>query len=319
MKTKLTTRRLRLVPMDEPALLEKQAAETDEHLKKAYGEMLAGLKSQPESALWHTEWRIELKSSGEHVGGAGFKGPPVDGVAEIGCGVEEAHRGSGYAAEAVKALCEWAFGRGAYWITAAAAADNGASRRVLADSGFSCIGSGGEGELWEKEKPKFGWLQIFMSIGLSCGLALGAALGGELPGASVGIGMCVGLGIGAAAGAAVDLIDVRARRRMRPRAQEAEAAGPETADDGAKPAEGPQKPEPSVPAGADAPEETPAEAPGDNEAPERGPEDPEKTEGTDAPEETPAEAPGDNGAPERGPEDPEEAQETEAPEETPAE
>jgi ribosomal-protein-alanine N-acetyltransferase len=43
------------------------------------------------------------------VAGAGFLGPPVDGVVEIGYSVVPATRGRGYATEIVQALVSYAF------------------------------------------------------------------------------------------------------------------------------------------------------------------------------------------------------------------
>jgi ribosomal-protein-alanine N-acetyltransferase len=68
-----------------------------------------------------------------------FSWPAAGGVVEIGYGLAEPYRGSGYATEAVEAMCEWLFAEaGATVITATGIeADNPASRRVLEKLGFT--------------------------------------------------------------------------------------------------------------------------------------------------------------------------------------
>lgn len=121
-------------------------AEEDAGLKQAYGEMLAGCRANPDGRLWHAVWAIE-GLRGEKVGDLSFKGVSPEGVTELGYGIDERHRGKGYATEAVKAMAAWAFGHGEIRaVEAETEAGNGASRRVLEKCGFAATGEiGAEG------------------------------------------------------------------------------------------------------------------------------------------------------------------------------
>lgn len=67
----------------------------------------------------------------------GFKGPPQDGVIEIGYSVLPRFQGQGYATEMVGALIDWAFAQeGVTRIVAETTADNVASLRLLHRLGF---------------------------------------------------------------------------------------------------------------------------------------------------------------------------------------
>ena len=74
----------------------------------------------------------------EVVGGAGFHGPPRDGVVTIGYGIAESRQGRGLATSAVLQLVDKArVAGGAHRIDATTALDNIASQRVLAKAGFT--------------------------------------------------------------------------------------------------------------------------------------------------------------------------------------
>lgn len=255
----IKTKRLLLLPMTAEELAEKAAAETDAHMKNAYGQMREGMLSEPEMALWHTAWRLVRRDTGETVGDACFKGAPVAGEAEIGYGVEEAQRGNGYTAEAVNALLEWAFDRGAYLVIAEAEQDNAASQGVLTACGFRRIGEGGEGERWEKEKERTNWLSIYMCLGLSVGVAFGAAFGGEKLATGMCLGMCAGIALGSALGASLDAAERRTRARVTAPPEEETPAEAEQAPEETPPAEtetpSTETPEPPI----EAPETPPVE------------------------------------------------------------
>ena len=124
------------------------AEETDEEMKKAYGEMLEGCLREPENRQWYAAWFIE---AGEKViGDLCFKGLPPDGNVEIGYGIFPEFWGKGYATEAVKAIVLWASVQpGVKRIEAETEPDNTASRRVLEKAGFLPTGEYGE------EGPRF--------------------------------------------------------------------------------------------------------------------------------------------------------------------
>ena len=129
-------------------LIEKQ---TDEGMKAAYGEMLAGCQAHPEQRQWYAVWFLRLKS-GEIIGDYCFKGLLADGSVEIGYGLEPEYWGKGYATEAVIAAVDWALKQpGVKRIEAETESENAASQRVLEKAGFIPTGTNGE------EGPRFVW------------------------------------------------------------------------------------------------------------------------------------------------------------------
>jgi RimJ/RimL family protein N-acetyltransferase len=79
------------------------------------------------------------------VGGGGFTGPPEDGRVEIGYHVRETSRRRGYAAEAVRALLDWAFAHiEVREVIAETVADNRASMGLLKKLGFTQVGGGSQ-------------------------------------------------------------------------------------------------------------------------------------------------------------------------------
>ena len=128
--------------------------QTDEEMKAAYGEMLAGCKEHPEQRQWYAVWFIRLKT-GETVGDYCFKGLGRDGNVEIGYGIYPEYWGRGYATEAVIAAVDWALKQpGVERIEAETDPDNKASQRVLEKSGFAPTGTYGE------EGPRFVWKEF---------------------------------------------------------------------------------------------------------------------------------------------------------------
>lgn len=104
----------------------------------------------------HGFWIIE-KSSGEIVGGAGFKGAPdADGVVEIAYGVVPSREGRGYATEAVRALIQFArHDERVRTIRAHTRSAANASTRVLTKCGFVHVGQvtdPEDGPVWRWER-----------------------------------------------------------------------------------------------------------------------------------------------------------------------
>ena len=145
----LNTERLRIYPASREQMETMIASEQEEELKKAYTEMLEGCLRHPDQWDWYAIWMIE-KKDGTHIGDLCFKGLRDNGIAEIGYGILEEHRGQGYATEAVQAAYRWAFGHPE--VTALEAETdpgNAASQRVLQKCGFRPNGTFGE------EGPRF--------------------------------------------------------------------------------------------------------------------------------------------------------------------
>ena len=86
-------------------------------------------------------YQVVERATGVVVGGAGFKGPPREGVVEVGYGLAVSARGRGYATEAVRALVGLAHDHAnEASIEAETDPGNTASQRVLLRAGFADVG-----------------------------------------------------------------------------------------------------------------------------------------------------------------------------------
>lgn len=145
----IETKRFRIHAASQDEMLRYIEEQTDDHLKAAYQEMLQGCLDHPEQWEWYCIWMIERKD-GAHIGDFSFKGFNMDGIVEIGYGINDEHQGKGYATEAVRAAVKWALQQpGVTRVEAETEPDNKASQRVLEKCGF--ISSGIDGE----EGPRF--------------------------------------------------------------------------------------------------------------------------------------------------------------------
>jgi GrpB-like predicted nucleotidyltransferase (UPF0157 family)/RimJ/RimL family protein N-acetyltransferase len=93
----------------------------------------------PQQILWNTYWLLIIRDQSFGAGLIGFKGAPeIDGIVEIGYGIDAALRRLGYTTEAVRALVGWALAApGCQAVTARTKKDNIASIRVLEKLDFS--------------------------------------------------------------------------------------------------------------------------------------------------------------------------------------
>ena len=145
----IRTERLCIYPASWKQMEAMIASEQDEELKKAYTEMLEGCLRHPDQWDWYAIWMIE-KTDGTHVGDLCFKGLRENGIAEIGYGILQEYRRQGYATEAVRAACRWAFRHAEVKsLEAETETENAASQRVLEKCGFRPSGIMGE------EGPRF--------------------------------------------------------------------------------------------------------------------------------------------------------------------
>ncbi len=103
---------------------------------------LARVRATPPGDPWALGFAVVERLSARGVGGCGFKGPPdADGTVELAYGIDQAHRGRGYAAEAAAALAAFAFASGRVRrVCAHTKPGNVASERVLARCGFHYVG-----------------------------------------------------------------------------------------------------------------------------------------------------------------------------------
>lgn len=92
--------------------------------------------ADPESTRWGTRFFL-LEEPPTLIGWGGFKGPPADGVVELGYSVAPAYRGRGAATAAVLAMLSEAFSVGEVSaVIAHTLAEPGPSIRVLEKTGF---------------------------------------------------------------------------------------------------------------------------------------------------------------------------------------
>lgn len=145
----IITERLKIRIASDEEMQELISAQTDEGLKAAYGEMLAGCIAHPEQRQWYAVWLIYL-SDGDRIGEMCFKGLSPEGTAEIGYGLLSEFWGKGYATEAVTAAVKWASQQpDVTAIEAETDDENIASQRVLEKTGFVPTGA------WGEEGPRF--------------------------------------------------------------------------------------------------------------------------------------------------------------------
>lgn len=149
---KVTTKRMIIHPLSNEEMQAKIDEESNEEMKIAYSQLLAGCKKNPEQRIWHTIWVMQ-KNIGNKivVGGLSFKGLS-NGMVEIGYGIEKEYEGQGLMTEAVTAMVNWASTQpGVSRVEAETDPNNFASQRVLQKSGFVPNGVMG------KEGPRFIW------------------------------------------------------------------------------------------------------------------------------------------------------------------
>ena len=103
---------------------------------------IARVRVTPIGDPWALSFAVVERASGSAVGGCTFKGPPdADGMVELAYGIDEPHRGRGFATEAARALTKFAFTSGApRLVRAHTKRDNEASTRVLIKCGFNLVG-----------------------------------------------------------------------------------------------------------------------------------------------------------------------------------
>jgi [ribosomal protein S5]-alanine N-acetyltransferase len=95
-------------------------------------------------ARWGTRFFV-TDDPRELVGWGGFKGPPRDGVVELGYEIAEARQGRGLATAAARAMVDEAFAdEGVSAVIAHTLAEHNASNRVLEKAGFRFDGEAQE-------------------------------------------------------------------------------------------------------------------------------------------------------------------------------
>jgi RimJ/RimL family protein N-acetyltransferase len=112
----------------------------------------------PTHVGWYGWYGVTRNSDGsrdELVGGAGYFGPPTEGIVEIGYSVVPSARRRGFASEMVAALVDHAFKHSPVQALIAHTTDsNPASCKVLLRCGFQRVGPGAEPDSIQFRKPK---------------------------------------------------------------------------------------------------------------------------------------------------------------------
>ncbi len=107
-------------------------------------QIIDALSRDPDAVGWWS-WYVLVRRPGDRplaIGLAGFRGRPLDGTAEINFGIVAAHRGRGYATEAMRALMAWALDDPQVRAVEAEIVASGAdSARVLRKLGFQPKGA----------------------------------------------------------------------------------------------------------------------------------------------------------------------------------
>jgi RimJ/RimL family protein N-acetyltransferase len=140
----LTVRQLDLWLNDIPALeAELNCQYRGEPLEGVFLDIVKGQLSAAENDadnyIYHSFWFIVRRKDAVVVGSADFKAPPdKNGQVEIGYGLGKEYEGSGYMAEAVRAMCGWAAKQESIRrIIAETEPGNEKSEAVLKRNGFS--------------------------------------------------------------------------------------------------------------------------------------------------------------------------------------
>jgi len=153
----LRTGRLLLLPLDRDDLerlqtgrpqmedylgLKRSGLEHSATLRREYRDAmrfwLDYARTHPADYAWGTNWEIVRTAENRSIGGMGFNGlPDADGRVTVGYAIDERYQGRGFATEALKALCRWAFEHPKLReISALTPAANRASQRVLQKNQF---------------------------------------------------------------------------------------------------------------------------------------------------------------------------------------
>ena len=125
--------------------------EADPELKEAVIKEFVPEKNHFEKEfLFYTIWLIVRKQDNTVLGSFCFHGEPEGGRVEIGYGLYEENRGSGYMTEAIQQIIEWARKRNDIQsVCAETETQNPGSQKVLQRTGFSEIYKDENSILWE--------------------------------------------------------------------------------------------------------------------------------------------------------------------------
>jgi RimJ/RimL family protein N-acetyltransferase len=141
MNSTLTSTRLTLVPATPEQLLERWIGSDGTFPPEVSPLWIEQLRMARGPDPWLLGYFAFHQESKTRIGSGGFKGAPgADGVVEIAYGIDEPHRGLGYATEVAEALVTFAFADSRVRLICAHTAPGAtASVRVLAKCGFTRV------------------------------------------------------------------------------------------------------------------------------------------------------------------------------------
>lgn len=167
------SRRLNLLPADLPILEAAMKGDTalanylnieidpdwTEYGRESLEYVRNKLISEPHQLGWWT-WLPVLRAENRLIGSGGYKGPPTDGVVEIGYEIAPAYRGRGLATEFAESLVQYAFSfPEVERVQAHTRAEENASGRILTKLGFQREGlvlETEEGGVWKWTRARGG-------------------------------------------------------------------------------------------------------------------------------------------------------------------
>lgn len=143
---KIKTDRLIIIPLTDTQMQETINNETCNEIKTAFIEMYDNSIKHPKDRIWYVIWGIYLKNNlDETIGNLSFKGPSVNGMVEIGYGINDNYQNNGYMIETLIAVSNWAIKQDKVSVLEAeTTTDNIASIKVLEKVGFVPTGIIGE-------------------------------------------------------------------------------------------------------------------------------------------------------------------------------
>lgn len=143
---KIETNRLIIIPLSDIQMKETINKEFCEEIKTAFIEMYTNSIKYPKDRIWYVIWGIYLKNNlDKSIGNLSFKGPGVNGIVEIGYGINNKYQNNGYMTETLIAITNWAIKQEKVNIVQAETTiDNIASIKVLKKSGFVHSGTNGQ-------------------------------------------------------------------------------------------------------------------------------------------------------------------------------
>ena len=139
-----TKENLHLFNNDLPAFEKKydviyQGEELDHLLTSFLKKLEKEIEEDLDNYLFFTEFLIALKDNSHIIGSIDYKYVPIDGVAEVGYGLNPKYQGHGYMSEALKAFLEFGKSLGIKTVKADTEKNNIRSQNTLKRCGFKFI------------------------------------------------------------------------------------------------------------------------------------------------------------------------------------